>query len=341
MKKYRKRTVVILSIDGGGIRGYIPALVLAEVERRLKKLGREKPLGRLFDFIAGTSTGSIITLGLTAPKQLDDGSFSDREAAFTTESLVSMYEEHGLEIFPRHIFHQLQEMRHAFTKKYNDGPFHELLDRYYGTRTIRDALTKVLVTAYDIEEHEPLIIKKTLPRSNKKAPPNFYMADAIKASAAAPTYFEPVKITSVDGAREHSLTDGGVFASNPAMCAYVEAQRFFPRARKFVVFSLGTGSFTPNWKYEQVKHWGVLEWIQPSKGVPAAVVLSAGQEQSVNYQLAHLPKVEYHRLNIPLGNCSENMDDAAPENMECLHERAQELIRRHEDSIRRMVEVLK
>jgi patatin-like phospholipase/acyl hydrolase len=341
MKGLPKHTVLILSIDGGGIRGYIPALVLAEVERRLAELGREQPLGTSFDFIAGTSTGSIITLGLTAPEELSDGSFSGSDTAFTAAKLAEMYEKHGLEIFPRRIFHQLQEMRHAFTEKYNDGPFHELLDRYFGARTIADALTNVLVTSYDIEKHEPVIMKKVPPRRKKSPPPNYYMADAIKASAAAPTYFEPVKIRTVDGMRHHSLTDGGVFASNPAMCAYVEAQRFFPKARNFVLFSLGTGSFKPDWEYEKVKNWGVLEWIQPSKGVPAAMVLSLGQEQAVDYHLTHLPRVEYHRLNIPLDGCSEDMDDAAPENMECLAERARELIRREEKAIARMVELLK
>jgi patatin-like phospholipase/acyl hydrolase len=49
----------ILSIDGGGIRGMIPALVLAEIER---KTGR--PIAAQFDLLAGTSTGGIICLGL-------------------------------------------------------------------------------------------------------------------------------------------------------------------------------------------------------------------------------------------------------------------------------------
>jgi len=54
--------VRILSIDGGGIRGIIPAMILAELERRA---GR--PACRLFDFIAGTSTGGIIALAVTKP----------------------------------------------------------------------------------------------------------------------------------------------------------------------------------------------------------------------------------------------------------------------------------
>ena len=53
----------ILAIDGGGIRGLIPALVLAEIEQRT---GR--PISSLFDLVAGTSTGAIIACGLTRPQ---------------------------------------------------------------------------------------------------------------------------------------------------------------------------------------------------------------------------------------------------------------------------------
>jgi patatin-like phospholipase/acyl hydrolase len=52
----------ILSIDGGGIRGVIPAKLLAEIERRTGKR-----IAELFDFIAGTSTGGILAVGLTQP----------------------------------------------------------------------------------------------------------------------------------------------------------------------------------------------------------------------------------------------------------------------------------
>ncbi len=349
MNRYFRNTVRILSIDGGGIRGYIPALVLEEVERRLQNKGNKKPLGTLFDFIAGTSTGSIITLGLTAPsespKDLDLQKnapvYSKKESAFSAAKLVEMYEKHGLEIFPRRIFRQLQDMRHAFTEKYNDGPFHEILDGYFGKRKISDALNNLLITTYDIQQHSPFIMKKVPYRQPENESYDYYMADAIKASSAAPTYFEPVKISSVDGSRQHYLVDGGVYAVNPSMCAYVEAQRIFPNARKYVIFSLGTGSFIPNWSIEKVMNWGLIEWLQPSKKVPAVLILNNGQAQAVDYHLNHMPNVEYHRINIPLDGCSEDMDDAAPENMACLKERAEQIISQQSDSLERMVKLLR
>ena len=61
----------VLSIDGGGIRGLIPALVLAEIERRS---GRR--VFELFDLIAGTSTGGILACALCAPDPLPAESWS-------------------------------------------------------------------------------------------------------------------------------------------------------------------------------------------------------------------------------------------------------------------------
>ncbi len=57
------RKLRVLALDGGGVRGVIPAVVLAEIER---VAGR--PLVELFDLVAGTSTGGIIALALTVPK---------------------------------------------------------------------------------------------------------------------------------------------------------------------------------------------------------------------------------------------------------------------------------
>jgi patatin-like phospholipase/acyl hydrolase len=79
-----RRKISILAIDGGGIRGIIPARVLQAVE---ETVGR--PVAELFDLVAGTSTGGIIALGLTAPA--GDGSGPLLSAA----DLVELNVDHG------------------------------------------------------------------------------------------------------------------------------------------------------------------------------------------------------------------------------------------------------
>jgi patatin-like phospholipase/acyl hydrolase len=79
----------ILSIDGGGIRGIIPALLLDYIETKT-----EKPIAEMFDLIAGTSTGAVLALGMTKPK-------SDGSPEFTPAAIAEMYREEGEDIdFP-------------------------------------------------------------------------------------------------------------------------------------------------------------------------------------------------------------------------------------------------
>jgi len=336
--RYFKREVNILSVDGGGIRGIIPAMVLAELEKRIAARKTNYPLCRAFDLLAGTSTGSIIALGLTAPKYApgyEPGSEStpdgtprySKEPLFKAEDLVKIYLEKGIEIFPRWIFNQLKTVRQAFTEKYNSGRFYAILDGILQTRTVQDALANVLVTSYDLAGARPLIIKKRPHRLAQKGnDPNFYMRDAIMGSSAAPTFFEPIQVETVDGQGPHVLVDGSMFANNPAMCAFIEAQKIYPRATHYRIISLGTGMPDRRYTYQQVSKWGFVEWVLPSKGVPLASMMNTGQSQCVDYQLQYHPRVSYHRLNIPLTGCDRSMDDASEENIECLQDKADELI---------------
>ncbi len=81
LRRRGRRYVTILALDGGGIRGIIPARVVDSLERRT---GR--PVSALFDLVAGTSTGGILALTLTAPA---DGGGRPRYAA---ADLATFYE---------------------------------------------------------------------------------------------------------------------------------------------------------------------------------------------------------------------------------------------------------
>jgi patatin-like phospholipase/acyl hydrolase len=86
----------VLSIDGGGIRGIIPALILAELEQRA-----ERPIAKIFDLVAGTSTGGILAVGLTMAG-------ARRKPKYSARDLVALYEEEGDDIFHRSKWHQIR-----------------------------------------------------------------------------------------------------------------------------------------------------------------------------------------------------------------------------------------
>jgi predicted acylesterase/phospholipase RssA len=217
--------VKALAIDGGGIRGLIPALVLAEIERRT---GR--PMATMVDLIAGTSTGGIIACGLAKPEPLP------------AEEIAAIYEQDGPEIFDRSALKVITSADGYLDERYDSRGLVTSLRRHLGTARLRDATTRVLMPVYDTEARQALLLRS--------GADDVSMVDAAHATSAAPTYFEPVRL----GPR--TLIDGGVFAINPAVFAYAEGA-------DDLLLSLGTGSHTRRLPYDDVKDWGRLEWAAP------------------------------------------------------------------------------
>jgi hypothetical protein len=174
----------------------------------------------------------------------------------------------------------------------------------------------VILTTYDLQAREALLL-----RSDRDA---FSMVDAVHATSAAPTYFEPVRL----GGR--TLIDGGVFAINPAVFAYVEAG-----GAPELLLSLGTGEHTRPLPYEQVRDWGKLEWAEPI----IDVVFDAGAD-AVDLQLTALAGPVYLRLQTRLDTASDALDDASASNLAALRREAEQLIAERSADIDRACAVL-
>ncbi len=350
-----KRTVRILSIDGGGIRGLIPALLLYETYRRIRlRTGdrrRTPRIHELFDLVAGTSTGGLIALGLCAPEQSSysgDGSAgaesrAERVAshpAVTIERIIEIYTRYGVQVFPRWKFSRLRTVLQAFGEKYEAAPYERLLRVLFGDLRVSEALTNLLITSYDTERRTPFFFKRRPAHYQRSDDRDFLMRDAARASSAAPTFFEPAYIRPVDGHNReyYCLVDGAIFAANPAMCAYIEARKMYPRARRFVIVSLGTGKRTRQFTYREMRNWGYIDWVSPAKGVPLSSMTTEGIAEAVNYQLNKLPGVYYYRFNGLLHGASEAMDDAGEENIDALFTVSRRII---EENTERLDEVIR
>ena len=284
----------ILAIDGGGIRGLIPALVLAEIEKRT---GR--PISSLFDLVAGTSTGAIIACGLTRPNPMP----ADR--------LAALYEEEGPQIFDASLLKTITSLGGVIDERYDARELVKSLQRHLGDTRLGEAVTGILVTVYDLDARQALVLRRDDQVS---------MVDAAHASSAAPTYFEPVRL----GAR--TLIDGGVFAVNPAILAYAEAN-----GRIDVLASLGTGEQTRRLPYDEVKDWGQIEWARP-----IIDVVFDGSADVVDAVLERLIESNYIRLQTRLDEASDDLDDASPENLAALRREAEQLIAERSADIDRL-----
>src|ERR671933_2629709 len=122
----------VLAIDGGGIRGLIPALVLTELERRS---GRR--VFELFDLIAGTSTGGILACALCAPDPLP------------ASEVVKLYDEEGPKIFHRSIFQRIRSAEGLIDEKYDDAALDRALERFVGKKRLPETRPDLIVPSYD------------------------------------------------------------------------------------------------------------------------------------------------------------------------------------------------
>ena len=302
----------ILSIDGGGIRGVIPAVLLTEMEKRTGTA-----VCNLFDLIAGTSTGGILAAGLVTPSSPGHESASPGPK-FKASDLLALYEEHGKDIFRRSLCDKITSLWGWTNEKYPNDGIETVLESYFGNIELKDALTEILVTSYEIEKRHPYFFKRHKAREEPEER-NHFLRDVARATSAAPTYFEPAEIRTVEesAATTRYLIDGGVFANNPALCAHAEAISFGEAPDNILLVSFGTGVATKRIDYDKAKDWGKGSWVKP-----IISVMMDGVADSVDYQLRRiLPQAEaqYYRFNSPLPkNLNSNLDAADQTNIEAL-----------------------
>src|SRR3954447_23959779 len=282
------------------MRGLIPAVVLAEIERRSGRRTAE-----LFDLIAGTSTGGILACGLTRPGE-------GGAPAFTAADLIGFYESEGPEVFHRALLKWVESVEGYVDERYDDSGLNAALRRYLDGTRLAEAVTDIFITAYEIERREAFFFRSSRARTDPAY--DFSFVDVARATAAAPTYFEPARVHDTAGAGQYTLIDGSVFALNPAMVAYAEIAAAGRAEAIDLVVSLGTGSHTRRLAFEDVRGWGQLEWARPL----GDSVLD-GLAQTVDFELGRLLGPDrYVRLQSRLTEASDELDDARDHTLEAL-----------------------
>ncbi len=295
-------SIKVLAIDGGGIRGIIPATILTEIQERL---GMD--LFQVFDLVAGTSTGGIIALGIGS-RCKDNGPYSPRE-------LVDLYVQNGPKIFKKNL---LTPERQVILPKYSPDALESALAQFFQDAEFQSALTPLLISSYDLQGQVPFFFKSH--RIAGDPTYNWKLTDIARATSAAPTFFSPLHLTR-DG-QDYALVDGGVFVNNPSMAAYAEARALYPDATQFIVVSVGTGDRQDRITYASAKDWGLLSWARQI--VP---VFMDSVSEAVDYELNALPGCTYHRLQVPhLQEASSDIDNVEPLNLENLQSVAEKYL---------------
>jgi hypothetical protein len=224
--------------------------VIEEIEKRLaRKVGGPVRIKDYFHLFAGTSTGGLIALALTAPREI------------STAELASFYTEDGPKIFDSDLWRKLTTLDGYASPKYSSTPLRKAIEGRLGQSRISEATRDLLVTSYDMTRSEPYFFKRWRALEEPQVR-DFPIVDAALATAAAPTYFP-----SHGGVEGRALVDGGVFAANPSIAAIAEAlgRQSDPPAKltphDLFLVSIGTGEFETGFPQSKVSGWGKLGWV--------------------------------------------------------------------------------
>jgi patatin-like phospholipase/acyl hydrolase len=300
----------VLSIDGGGVRGLVAALVLADLEKRA-----DRPVAELFDLVAATSTGAIIGLGLLRPG-------ADGRPARTAAEVAEFYLCTSRAVFSRSPWHRIRSLEGLLGPKYDAGVLDHALKQEFGEIALSQTLRDVVITSYDLRARRPFFFKSRDVVEGRAADQPMWLV--ARSSSAAPTYFVPAATQHRSGRRW--LVDGGVFANNPTLCALVESR---PRRHldgkaheEVLVVSVGTGAISENYATPRTLRGGSLTWARPLFDI----VLD-GQEDSTDYQMRQLAGHDrYFRFQAQLPDQASAIDDASSVNVARLRDGAAELV---------------
>ncbi len=317
-------TYRILSLDGGGIRGVIAAVILSEVERYLGQ-----PLNQYFDLIAGTSTGSILASAVAI--------------GLKSQDIIRLYKEKGQRIFPYQSrfswerFGLLVKYGLSAPKYSNDGLI-AVLQEQFGTRKLSDIYDspRLLIIAYDTLGREPIVFKSWRQDEDYF---NVPLWEACVCSSSAPTFFPAYLLRTPR--KQFSAIDGGIGANNPSASALAEVLRLRQPIDEIALLSIGTGSSEQPFPWEEARGWGISQWLWKGRLLDAVFDASADIHEYISRQMLSAPGLaneqcdRYLRLQPQIMNYE--IDDARPENLDNLIIFARDYIEKNKNLLQNFI----
>ena len=211
------RVLRVLTLDGGGAKGFYTLGVLKEIEAMVGC-----PLHQKFDLVFGTSTGAIIASLITLGHSVD--------------SILELYRKHVPTVMSQK------------TAPARSTALNKLASEVFGDATFKDVKTGIgVVTARWLTER-PMIFKGSVTQAHGRVGtfvPGFgvSIADAVQASCSAYPFFERTVVKTSMG-EDIELVDGGYCANNPTLYAIADAVQALKRERKDIrLVSVGVGIY--------------------------------------------------------------------------------------------------
>ena len=286
-----QKTYTALSIDGGGIRGLIPIKFLSKIEDKTKK-----PICELFDYIGGTSTGGLLTLGLTVPDPRNK-----MKPLYNANQLKDIFSsEERYEVFPFSWWNTITSLGSYTRSLYPAASFEKDLEKRFGNCYQTEALTNILVTATEFRtKNMTVFCKEGKDIGAMIMPGKILMRDIARATSAAPSYFVAGKVIEPElggGYTTNYYVDGGICCNNPAQLVWNRLQREYNATPNNVyLLSLGTGTLDFPYLKVPAEDSGIKGWLPELSGY-----FMDSNSWSVDDEMKHLLGSNYERIQVML-----------------------------------------
>jgi len=314
----QKRFITIYNY-GGGLRGLIPAMMMAEIERRT-----ELRMAQMIDMFTGPSTGSILNAALTRPHRRKIGM-----PQYKARHMVRFYEREGRHIFPVDRFRDFRGLVHDVNNRtmkigklsklfshghYNPKNLSNALYRLLGDVKMEDCLSSIIIPAYNIagdalevaKDFDPddiatpetinniydhggrsvwfrhLINNAYNPKNHKTIDVRMY--DAVMASCAAPSYFPCHDFSAHDPnkdlLRNYHAIDGSIF-DNPCISYHGAIRPHVPKNETLTMLCFGCGNVNKTMTKDEWNQLGALGVVDPVNDYPLINIFLHASESAL------------------------------------------------------------
>lgn len=330
----------ILSVDGGGVRGIIPATILAYLENKMIEETGD-PTTRIsdhLDLFAGTSTGSIISASAVIPNNKDGRPY------YKMDEIVTAYYTLAKEVFKKDFWRNVRTLWGLIGPKFSNKGIETNLYKHFGLAQMRSLIKPLVITSYDTDKRKAIIYTSD---DEKKKYNDYYIKDIVRGSTSIPAFFPPAYFKSGDDI--NTDIDGGVFANNPTMVAFVEASKsnsvikdnnfINPRNTLTLSFSCGSSDLK-KYDYQKIKRWGMAWWFIPILNILVQGVGSVTHYEMTKFYEYYNASDNYIRIDPLIKIGSSNSQDASPQNMKNLHQDALNYIEENKEFLDNLVKRL-